>query len=127
MRLHATGNLIVEGRVKDLINRGGEKISVEEVENLVLSHPGVLDVAIVAMPDRVLGERACAFVIPRDGNTLTLAELSTFLLGRGVAKFKIPERLEIVQSFPLTTVGKVSKKELREDITRRLPLEGPEQ
>jgi 2,3-dihydroxybenzoate-AMP ligase len=124
VRMHPSGNLIVEGRVKDLINRGGEKISVEEVENLILAHPRVREVAVVAMPDPVLAERACAYVIPRDDATLTLGELTTFLAGRGVAKFKFPERLELVEAFPLTNVGKVSKKDLREDIARRLQTEG---
>ena len=92
-----------------MINRGGEKISAEEVENLILSHEGVLNAAVVAMPDPVLGERTCAFVILRPGRTLTQEELGRFLAGKRIAKFKLPERLEIVEAFPLTSVGKVSK------------------
>src|SRR5206468_10101945 len=95
MRKHPSGNYIVEGRKKDLINRGGEKISAEEIENLILSHPAVQNVACVPMPDPVLGERMCAFVIPKPGRTLTLSELTGFLLDKGLAKFKLPERLEL--------------------------------
>ena len=124
VRLTASGNLSVEGRVKDLINRGGEKISAEEVENLVLRHPAVLNVAIVAMPDPVMGEKACAYVIARDGVVLSLDELRQFMDATGISKFKLPERLELVERFPLTTVGKISKKDLREDIAAKLRAEG---
>ena len=117
VRLHPSGNLVVEGRKKDLINRGGEKISAEEVENLILSHPAVLNVAVVAVPDAVLGERACACVVLRPGFTLTLDALSDFLLReKRIAKFKLPERLQIRDRFPTTAVGKISKKDLREEV-----------
>ncbi len=109
MRRHPTGNLVVEGRKKDLINRGGEKISAEEVENLILAHPAVQNVACVPMPDPVLGERTCAFVVPRPGQDLTLAELVRHLSEAGIARFKLPERLEIVEDLPLSPFGKVSK------------------
>jgi 2,3-dihydroxybenzoate-AMP ligase len=112
MRRHPSGNYIVEGRKKDLINRGGEKISAEEVENLILAHPAVLNVACVPMPDAVLGERMCAFVMPRPAMTLTLEELTGFLLQEGIAKFKLPERLELVSELPLSRVGKVLKQSL---------------
>ena len=116
MRRHPSGNLIVEGRKKDTINRGGEKISSEEIENLILAHPSVLNAAVVAMPDPVLGERACAFVIPRPGATLTLEGLCRFLLeDKRIAKFKLPERLELRERFPTTPVGKISKNDLRDD------------
>jgi 2,3-dihydroxybenzoate-AMP ligase len=119
VRLHPSGNLVVEGRRKDTINRGGEKISSEEIENLLLAHPAVLNAAVVAMPDPVLGERACAFVILRSGATLTLAELSDFLIhDRRVAKFKVPERLELCERFPTTAVGKIAKTALRAEAAR---------
>ncbi|MDE3075307.1 MAG: AMP-binding protein [Chloroflexota bacterium] len=115
MRRHASGNYIVEGRKKDLINRGGEKVSAEEVENLILTHPAVQNVACVPVPDPVLGERMCAYVILREGETrLTLPRLVDFLLQREMAKHKLPERLEIVKEFPLSPFGKVSKKALAE-------------
>jgi 2,3-dihydroxybenzoate-AMP ligase len=121
--MHPSGNLIVEGRRKDVINRGGEKISAEEMEDMVLSHPAVLNAAIVAMPDEVLGERACAYVVLRAGTSLSFAELTRHLEGRRIARFKIPERLEIVERFPMTAVGKISKKDLRADIVAKLALE----
>jgi non-ribosomal peptide synthetase component E (peptide arylation enzyme) len=124
MRLHPSGNYMVEGRKKDLINRGGEKISAEEIENLILTHPAVQNVACVPMPDPVLGERMCAYVILRGGAALTLQQLVTFLLDQEIAKHKLPERLEIVEEFPLSPFGKVSKKDLTERITQLLKVEG---
>ncbi len=109
MRRHPSGNYIVEGRKKDLINRGGEKISAEEVENLILAHPAILNVACVPMPDAQLGERMCAFVVLRPGMALTLQELTSFLLGKEIARFKLPERLEVLEELPLSRVGKVMK------------------
>ncbi|HLK85771.1 MAG TPA: AMP-binding protein [Candidatus Binataceae bacterium] len=123
VRMHPSGNVIVEGRRKDVINRGGEKISAEEVEDLVLSHPAVLNASVVAMPDAILGERACAYVVLRPGAHLTFAELTRHLEERRIARFKIPERLEIVERFPMTAVGKISKKDLRADIAARLKCE----
>ena len=123
MRLHHSGNYIVEGRKKDLINRGGEKISAEEVENLILAHPAVQNVACVPMPDPVLGERMCAYVILRGGESLTLKELVAFLLAEEIAKHKLPERLEIVADFPLSPFGKVSKKDLTERVSQLLASE----
>ncbi|HEX9032707.1 MAG TPA: AMP-binding protein, partial [Streptosporangiaceae bacterium] len=109
---HPTGNYVVAGRTKDLINRGGEKISAEEVENLILGHPAVLNVACVPVPDAELGERMCACVILRPGGQLTLPELTAFLAAEEVARHKLPERLAILDRFPLSPVGKVSKKDL---------------
>jgi 2,3-dihydroxybenzoate-AMP ligase len=124
VRLHPTGNLVVEGRRKDLINRGGEKISAEEIENLMLAHEDIHMAAVVAMPDAVMGERGCAFVILKPGRSLTLDQLTGFLQDKRIAKFKLPERLEIVESFPLGGMGKVSKKDLREAIAAKLKVEG---
>ena len=123
VRLHPTGNLVVEGRKKDLINRGGEKISAEEIENLMLGHEYIHMAALVAMPDPVMGERGCAFVIPKAGRSLTLMELNRYLTEKRIARFKLPERLEIVDSFPLTGMGKVSKKDLRAAIAAKLAAE----
>ena len=123
MRRHPSGNLIVEGRKKDLINRGGEKISAEEVENLILSHPAVRNVACVPMPDPVLGERMCAYIIPRSGATLTLPELVGFLTSKGLARFKLPERIELVEEFPISPFGKVSKLTLTRRIAEKLQAE----
>ncbi len=112
LRKLPSGNYVVEGRVKDLINRGGEKISAEEVENLILSHEAVLNVACVPYPDPVLGERMCACVVLRPGFSLSLEELVTFLAGFEIARFKLPERLELFGTLPLSGFGKVSKKDL---------------
>ncbi|TMD00662.1 MAG: (2,3-dihydroxybenzoyl)adenylate synthase [Chloroflexi bacterium] len=120
MRRHPSGNYIVEGRKKDLINRGGEKISAEEIENLILSHPAVLNVACVPMPDPVLGERMCAFVIPKPGRTLTLQVLTSFLTEKGLAKFKLPERLELTDDLPLSKFGKVAKNVLTKQVAEKI-------
>ncbi|MFD9945748.1 (2,3-dihydroxybenzoyl)adenylate synthase [Nonomuraea sp. NPDC059023] len=111
VRLLPTGHVVFEGRVKDQINRGGDKIAAEEVENHLLAHPKVRQVALVGVPDEVLGERGCACVVPR-GEPPTLAELAAFLHERGLAAFKVPDRLWIMAEFPLTPLGKVSKKAL---------------
>jgi len=112
LRKLPSGNYVVEGRVKDLINRGGEKISAEEVENLILAHPAVLNVACVPYPDPVLGERMCACVVLRPGLSLSFPELVEFLAGFDIARFKLPERLEVFDALPLSGFGKVSKKDL---------------
>ncbi len=123
LRRHPSGGFVVEGRKKDLINRGGEKISAEEVENMLLGHPAVRNVACVPMPDPVLGERTCAFIIPTAGAHPTLKELTDYLTGQGLAKFKLPERLEVVADFPLSPFGKVSKKDLEKRIQELLAAE----
>ncbi len=123
MRRHPSGNYIVEGRKKDLINRGGEKISAEEVENLILQHPAVKNIACVPMPDERLGEKMCAFAILHTGKAITLEELVRFLVAKDMAKFKLPERLEIVSDFPVSTFGKVSKKALAETVAKKLEAE----
>ena len=126
MRQHPSGNYMVEGRKKDLINRGGEKISAEEVENLILSHPAVKNVACIAVPDPDLGERMCACVLLKDDADLRFEALKTFLMGKEIAKYKLPERLEILEDFPLSTFGKVSKKKLVEMISPKVAAERTE-
>ena len=120
MRRHRSGNYVVEGRKKDLINRGGEKISAEEIENLILMHPAVKNASCVPIPDPVLGERMCACVLLRENSRLSFDELKTFLLAKEIAKYKLPERLEIMQDFPLSPFGKVSKKTLTEMISQKM-------
>lgn len=111
----------IEGRLKDVINRGVEKIHAEEVEDLIVRHPDVATAALVAMPDPVLGERACAYLVMEAGaEALAVQSLGEHLLARGLAKYKLPERVEIVSALPLTNVGKVAKKELRADIEKKL-------
>jgi acyl-CoA synthetase len=103
-------------RSKDMVVRGGMKISAAELETFVAGHPKVADVAVVAYPDEVLGERACAVVVPRDGATVTLPEIIEHLQGLGIATFKLPERLEVRDELPRNPLGKVLKRELREEL-----------
>jgi len=117
------GFLTIRGRKKDIVLRGGENISVTEIENLLFDHPQIAEIAIVAMPDPVMVERACAFVVPREGAEPTLGDLASFLGAQGVAKQKIPERLEIVPELPTTQSGKVQKFRLREIIRGTLERE----
>ena len=116
-------NIQAEGRRKDLINRGGEKISCEEVENFIHRHPAVKSACLVAMPDAVFGEKACAFVILREGESLSFDGLTAFLRGLQISSYKLPERLEVVTQFPLSPVGKILKRELRDAIAARLDAE----
>jgi len=112
------------GRTKDVVSRGGEKINCEEVEIIIRRHPNVLNVQICAMPDPVLGERACAFIQPKTGcEAPNVAELGQFLQNEGLAKFKWPERIEPVEEFPMTKTGKLSKVLLRNIITEKLAAE----
>ena len=113
-------DLYVEGRKKDVINRGGEKIDCEEVENAILQHPAVRSASLVAMPDRAYGEKACAFVVLKQGQTLGFDELVAFLKRMHMASFKLPERLEVVDALPTSPVGKVLKRELRKQIVDKL-------
>ncbi|WP_394843129.1 AMP-binding protein [Pendulispora brunnea] len=106
-----SGHLVVEGRSKDVINRGGDKVPVEEIENYLLSHPCIRDVALIGIPDDAMGERTCACIIARDVPP-TLAELNTHLRSIGVAAFKLLDRAVVLESFPKTPLGKVNKREL---------------
>jgi len=115
-----------EGRRKDMINRGGEKISCEEVEDLILAHPKVKSVVLVSMPDPVFGEKACACVVTKPGETLDFAELIAFLRGKQIASFKLPERLEVFAELPVSPVGKILKRQLRETVAVKLAAEHAE-
>ena len=117
------GYLYLEGRMKDLINRGGEKISCEEIENHILAHPKIESACVVAMPDEVFGEKACVFTVLRQDCGLTLEELLTFLQTREIARFKMPERLEVVEEFPISPAGKILRRDLREAVARKMASE----
>ena len=106
------GYLEVQGRAGDHINRAGEKISAEEIEDHLLAHPNVFDVAIVSIPDDFLGERSCAFIIPQGGKPKGAA-LKAWMRTRGIAEFKVPDQIVFVEQFATTAAGKVSRKELR--------------
>jgi 2,3-dihydroxybenzoate-AMP ligase len=114
VRRHPSGSLVVEGRIKDVINRDGEKVAAAEVEDLALAHPAVAQAAVVAMPDPASGEAVCLFAVARGAGVLTLDEIRAFLDGRGLARYKLPDRLEVVAELPLTAVGKVDRARLRE-------------
>jgi 2,3-dihydroxybenzoate-AMP ligase len=118
------GNLIVQGRDKDMINRGGEKISAEEIESLVYRIEDVTMAAAVAMPDQMLGERLCLYITVKPGSEVTLEQIQDMLRRTGVAAFKIPEHLVVVDELPTTKVGKINKKDLRADIAERLAAAG---
>jgi 2,3-dihydroxybenzoate-AMP ligase len=107
--------LSIDGRIKDVINRGGEKINAEEVELLLLRHPAVRQAAVVAMPDPRLGERSCAYLVTGE-RPVSLDEIREHLAALGVAKFKWPERVEWLGELPRSNIGKVDKKVLRERI-----------
>ena len=117
------GNLIVQGRDKDMINRGGEKVSAEEIESLVYQIPGLSIVAAVSMPDPVLGEKVCLYAEMAGGKPLTLEQVQAHLKTAGVAAYKIPEKVVVVDQIPTTKVGKIDKKALRADIAERIQLE----
>jgi non-ribosomal peptide synthetase component E (peptide arylation enzyme) len=114
VRWHESGNLIVEGRLKDVINRAGEKVGAAELEALLSAHPGIAQVAVVAIPSDTTGEGIGAFIVPaRDGAALRLSEIRRFLAAQGVAMYKLPVRLELLTEMPVTPVGKVDKNALR--------------
>lgn len=113
-----------EGRMRDNINRGGEKFGTEDIELLLARHPQIADGKVVAMPDPTYGEKACAYLIAREGQSLpTVAELVTYLVSKGLAKYKCPERIEPVSSFPVTRVGKLDRQQMRQLIASKLQEE----
>ncbi|MDQ1468171.1 MAG: hypothetical protein QOH10_2586, partial [Actinomycetota bacterium] len=121
---YSGGYLTIIDRLKDIVIRGGENISAAEVEHALLSHPAVADCAVVAMPDPVMGERVCAFVIAR-GEPPTLAALAAHVAAQGLAPFKRPERLEVRDILPRTPSGKVQKGPLRDEVARLVATHTP--
>ncbi|MTI85860.1 MAG: acyl--CoA ligase [Firmicutes bacterium] len=107
-------------RKKDIIIRGGFNISAQEIENVLFGHPKLADMAAVAMPDEVLGERTCVYVVPKSNENITLDELTSFMKEKGMAVYKLPERLEIVETIPRNPVGKIMKSVLREDLKNKM-------
>ncbi len=106
-------------RVKDIIIRGGNNISAQEVENLLVGHPAVQEVAAIGMRDEILGERVCVFAVPKPGERLTLEGIVDFMKGAGVAAYKLPERLEVLDAMPRNPVGKTLKAQLRAELQAR--------
>jgi 2,3-dihydroxybenzoate-AMP ligase len=122
-KIDKEGNIWITGRIKDIIIRGGEKISPAEVESMLREHPDVADVAVVAMPDPEMGEKACAYIQPRGKAGPGLDDIVSFLKARGASVLQLPERVELVQKIPLTKIGKADKKALEEHIKHRLERE----
>lgn len=118
-RRTADGDLVIEGRIKDVVNRGGDKVTTSEVEELLLGHPDVADVAVIGTPDPVMGERVCACVVPRVGTELRLTTLTAYLKGREVAAYKCPDSLVLLEDLPRTGVGKPDKAALRQQAGAR--------
>ena len=110
-RMTPEGRLVITGRLKDVINRGGEKVSSDEVESHLTAHPGVRAAAVVPLPDRRLGEKICAFIVAK-GEAPSLSQLRELLRERGLADYKLPDRLEVVDALPQTNVGKIDKRRL---------------
>ena len=119
-RFDEDGYLMIIGRVKDMILRGGRNISPRLIEEAMIEHPAILEVAVAPMPDRVFGERACAFVILRKGAKLTFEDVIAFLKERKVSVWQLPERLEIMDDFPRSAGGKIAKNKLTEFVTLKL-------
>jgi len=119
--MDADGYVRVTGRLKDIVIRGGLNISVRQIEDLLIAHPAIRAVAAVGMPDEKLGEKVCCYAVVSPGQeNLTLREMSDYLLARGLAIQKVPERLEIVPELPMTATGKIQKHILRADIAAKL-------
>ncbi|MCX8021497.1 MAG: AMP-binding protein [Syntrophorhabdaceae bacterium] len=118
------GNITITGRIKETILRGGETISAIGIEHLISSHPAVAEVAVIGMPDKALGERICAYIKLKQGASLTFDELISYMKGIGASVLQLPERVEFIENMPLTNVGKIDKKILKEDISKKLEGEG---
>lgn len=123
-RLTDEGLVEVKGRVKDIIIRGGQNINPEEIEDILIDHPDIENVAVVGMPDPVLGERCCAYVAPRKGRTFTFDQMIDFLKKKEMAIYKFPERLELIDEIPVSEGTKPKKDALKRDILNKLKEEG---
>lgn len=122
-QLDEKGYLRLTGRKKDMINRGGSKVFPDEIENILLHHPKIFKVAVVGMFDYRLGEKVCAYVIPKEGETITLEDVESFMESQKVMKYNIPERIEMVDEFPMLPTGKIKKEALRQDIAEKIKKE----
>jgi 2,3-dihydroxybenzoate-AMP ligase len=119
----SAGDIVLTGRIKDIIVRGGENISPVEIENLITTHPDVEAVAVIGMPDPIMGEKACAYIQPRQGKQIRLEDINAFLKARGASVLQYPERVELVNSMPVVGAkGLIDKKALQEDIKRKMGL-----
>jgi len=119
-RIDESGNIRITGRIKDIIIRGGENISPAQIEDLLLSCPGVADAAVIGIPDKELGEKVCAYIRPTAGARLEPEEIKKLMESRGASKLLVPERFEFVDTLPMTQAGKHDKKALREDMKEKM-------
>jgi 2,3-dihydroxybenzoate-AMP ligase/mycobactin salicyl-AMP ligase len=120
VKMDEAGNITITGRVKEMINRGGESISATEIESLIIGHPGVAMVAVIPMPDPVMGERVCAYIQPKPGANLNFDQIISYLKERKASVLQFPERIEFIEDMPLTKAEKVDKKTLIEDIKKKI-------
>ncbi len=121
-KIDESGIITITGRIKETILRGGETISAVAIERLITSHPGVVEAAVIGMPDKVFGERICAYVTLKEGTSLSFQDLVAYLRSIGASVLQLPEHLEIIDTIPRTKVGKADKKVLKEDIRKKLGL-----
>ena len=120
VKMDEAGNVTITGRLKEMINRGGESISSTEIESLIIGHPGVAIVAVIPMPDPVMGERVCAYIQPKPGANLNFDKIIAYLKERKASVLQFPERIEFIEDMPLTKAEKVDKKVLIEDIKKKI-------
>ena len=123
-KIDEAGYITLTGRIKEMINRGGESISATEIEKLIIDHPNVVSVAVVPMPDPDLGERICAYIQTRPGTKMTFDEVIAFLKDKKASVIQLPERIEFIDTMPLTKAEKIDKSALKEDIGKKLGIEG---
>jgi non-ribosomal peptide synthetase component E (peptide arylation enzyme) len=119
-RIDEKGYITLTGRLKEMINRGGESISATEIERLINRHPDVAAVAVIPMPDPVMGERVCAYVQPKSGARLSFDDIISFLKSQKASVLQLPERIEFIDAMPYTGAQKMDKKSLQEDIAGKL-------
>jgi non-ribosomal peptide synthetase component E (peptide arylation enzyme) len=121
-RIDGDGRLTITGRIKQIIIRAGENISIAEVEEVLATHAAVRDCAVIGINEPVYGERACAVVVTRDGSELDLADVRRHFEAAGVARFKVPEYVMTLAELPHNTVGKIDRNALREALNDKSPF-----
>jgi len=124
-KLDEDDNLYIVGRKKDVIIRGGQNIFPAEVESILIAHPKIMNVAVVPMSDPIMGEKSCAYVVCKRGQDISFEDITSYMLDKKCAKYKLPERLEVVDSFPMSGDGqKIMKRQLTEEVTKKLKDKG---
>ena len=120
--INDSGDFVLTGRLKEMINRGGESISATDIESLITTHPGIIAAAVVPMPDHELGERICAYVQSASGADLDFAKIISFLKAQGASVLQLPERIEFVDEMPYTKAEKINKQALAKDIIMKIKI-----